>query len=517
VYDKKNVPVIFYGKELFSINVAMGSYSPEERASIILNRLKKVSEDKSFNAEEIKAEIKDGYPCITYKDIYIMTLNREDGKLEGLSDREAADKYAENIRNTLKTYKEEHSFKTIIYGVIYSLLSTLIFILFLTMVERILKSIHKKINSWHGNRISDIKIQTLVLISGDRIAGVLIKLLASAGFILKFIISYVYLSFVFSFFVWTRDFGTRLLSYILSGLYIIVGNFLSYIPHIFFILFVTVITYYIIKFVRFVFEELDKGTVEFPGFYREWAMPTYMIVRFLIIALSLIIIFPYLPGYDSPAFKGISLFLGVLLSLGSTAVVSNILAGIILIYMSAFKIGDRVKIGDVTGDIIEKTLLITRIRTTKNVDITMPNAMILGSYITNYSSASQKPGLILHTTVTIGYDVPWKDVHKLLIDAALATGDILKEPPPFILQTSLDDFYVSYQLNAYTNKSNSMARIYSEIHQNIQDKFNEGGVEIMSPHYRSMRDGNQTTIPAGYLPENYSPPPFKFSQEEKPS
>jgi len=515
VYKKKSIPVIFYGEELFYVNTAIGPYSPEERVSIILNRLHKVSEYKSFNPEEIKVAINGGYQCIIYKDIVIMTLSQEDGKNEGLSDREVADKYAQKIRNTLKNYKEERSFKTIVYGIIYSLITTLIFAFLLIILDRVLALIYKKINSWQDRRISDIKIQKLVLLSGDKIAGFIVKSLKIIVFTLKFIICYIYLSIVFSFFVWTKNLGTKLLGYVLSGAYIIWIKFLFYLPHLFFILFVSFVTYYIIIFVRFVFIELEKGTVEFPGFYREWAQPTYMIVRFLIIALSFIIIFPYLPGYDSNAFKGISLFLGVLFSLGSTAVVSNIVSGIILIYMNAFRIGDRVKIGDVTGDIIEKNLLLTRIRTIKNVDITMPNAMILGSHITNYSTASQKPGLILHTKVTIGYDVPWKDVHKLLIEAALATEDILKEPAPFVLQTSLDDFYVSYQLNAYINKPNSIARIYSDIHQNIQDKFNEGGVEIMSPHYRAMRDGNQTTVPAAYLPENCSPPAFKISREEK--
>jgi len=517
VSDKKAASVIFYKEELFSINTALGNYSPEERASIILNRLEKVLEDVSFNPEEIKVEIKDSHPCIIYKGIIIMTLSEEDGRFEGLTDKEAADKYAQKIRDTLKTYKEEHSFKAIIFGVIYSLIATLIFIFLLTMLDKILKLIYKKINSWRGSRIFDLKIQNLVLLSGDRIVEVIVKSLKIIAFVVKLIICYIYLSAVLSFFVWTRDFGSRLLSYILSGLYIIWLKFLSYLPHMFYIVFVVAVTYYIIRFISFIFVELEKGTIEFPGFYREWAKPTYMIVRFLIIALSLVIIFPYLPGYGSPAFKGISLFLGVLFSLGSTAIVSNIVAGIILIYMNAFKIGDRVKIGDVTGDITEKTLLVTRIRTPQNVDITMPNAMILANYIINYSSASQESGLILHTTVTIGYDVPWKDVHKLLIEAALATEGILKEPSPFVFQTSLDDFYVSYELNAYTNKPNSTGSIYSTIHQNIQDKFNEKGVEIMSPHYRAMRDGNQTTIPADYLSDTYTPPVFKISQEEKSS
>jgi len=184
---------------------------------------------------------------------------------------------------------------------------------------------------------------------------------------------------------------------------------------------------------------------------------------------------------------------------------------VVLTYMRPFKVGDRVKIAETTGDITEKTLLVTRIRNTKNVEITIPNSMILGSHIVNFSTSSRGEGLILHSTVTIGYDVPYKTVHGLLISAALSTQDILKEPTPFVLQTGLEDFYVSYEINAYTFQPNKMARIYSELHANIQDKFNEARVEIMSPHYSAIRDGNQTTVPEDYLPKTYNAPSFRIS------
>lgn len=513
--DFNKAPVIFYEEELFFINNPLGNFSPEERARIVTDRLKKISEDPSFNPEEIKVEIRNSQPCIIYKNIIIITVRNEDGISSGLDGIQIAEQYAEKIRNTVTDYRNARSIKTIILGIIFSLITTLLFIFTFKILNKFLSYIYKKIDVWEGTRISDLKFQNLVLLSGARIIEIIIFIVKLSILFVKFIIFYIYLSLIFSFFVWTRHLGSHLLGYIFSWLNVIWGSVLSYIPHLFFIFFAAVVTYYIIKFVRFIFIELEKGTIEFPGFYRDWAKPTYMIVRFLIIALAVIIVFPYLPGYDSPAFKSISIFLGVLFSLGSTAFVSNIVAGIILIYMNAFRIGDRVKIGDVTGDIAEKTLLVTRIRTIKNVDITMPNAMILGNYITNYSACSKEKGLILHTTVTIGYDVPWKDVHRLLIDAALASEGILKEPSPFILQTSLDDFYVSYELNAYTDNPNAMARIYSEIHRNIQDKFNEGGVEIMSPHYRALRDGNQTTIPLNYLQKDYSSPSFKICQEEK--
>jgi small-conductance mechanosensitive channel len=168
-----------------------------------------------------------------------------------------------------------------------------------------------------------------------------------------------------------------------------------------------------------------------------------------------------------------------------------------------------VKIGDAVGDVLERTLLVTRLRTIKNVDITIPNGAVLAGQIINYSAQSDTGGLILHSTVTIGYDAPWRRVHELLIAAARATPNVLAEPAPFVLQTSLDDFYVSYQINAYTDRPGSMAQTYSELHQHIQDQFNQSGIEIMSPHYRALRDGNQVTIPPENLAADYQAPAFR--------
>lgn len=229
----------------------------------------------------------------------------------------------------------------------------------------------------------------------------------------------------------------------------------------------------------------------------------------------LIVIFPLLPGSDSEVFRGVSVFLGILFTFSSSGSLSNIFAGLVLTYMRAFKIGDRVKIGDSVGDIVEKTLLVTRVRTIKNEDITIPNSTVLNSHTINYSTAAGEVGLIVHTTVTIGYDVPWKHVHELLVNAASDTVYIINNPKPFVLQTSLNDFYVSYQVNAYTKEPSKQAEIYSSLHQNIQDKFNEAGVEIMSPHYKALRDGNQATIPADYLPPEYITPPFRVSDVSK--
>ena len=300
-------------------------------------------------------------------------------------------------------------------------------------------------------------------------------------------------------------------SQILAALAQIGQGFVNYLPNIGIVLVVGLITFYTIRFIRPIFNEIERGALPIPGFYPEWAGPTFNLFRVLMIALALIVVVPYLPGSNSPAFQGVSLFLGVLFSLGSTSAVANVVSGIILIYTRAFQVGDRVKIADALGDVVEKTLLVTRIRTPKNVLITIPNAAVLGGNVINFSASvreNQQP-LVLHTTITLGYDVPWRKVYQVLMDAAEATEGILADPAPFVLQTSLDDFYVSYELNTYTNEPGQIPRIYSHLHENLQDKCNEADIEILSPHYSAVRDGHHSTIPAEYLPQNYQPPSFR--------
>jgi small-conductance mechanosensitive channel len=328
--------------------------------------------------------------------------------------------------------------------------------------------------------------------------------------ILLVLLTYFALTTIFSFFGFTKTWSAALLDYLARPVTSLVSAVLDYLPNLFFILVIGVVTNYVLRFIKLIFQGLGSNTIRFPGFYPEWAIPTYKIVRFLILAFVAVIIFPYLPGSNSPAFQGVSIFLGILFSLGSSSAIANVVAGVVLTYMRPFRPGDRVKIADAMGDVIEKTLLVTRIRTIKNLDISIPNAMVLGSHIINYNSSSREKGLILHTSVTIGYDVPWRRVQELLLSAARGTPSILPDPSPFVLQTALDDFYVKYEVNAYTDRPNEMAQTYSALHQSIQDKFFEAGVEICSPHFTAVRDGNAASIPEDHLPAGYKAPAFRI-------
>ncbi len=368
----------------------------------------------------------------------------------------------------------------------------------------------EKVRSWKGTLIKPVRLRSVEVFSEERITDLILFGGKISRVVLFLILGYFYVTLVFSFFVFTETWAASLVGYVLQPLMSTLRAFIVYIPNMVAIVVVATITRYFIRFIHFLFNEVGKGSITLPGFYREWAEPTFKIVRFLILAFAAVVIFPYLPGADSPFFQGISVFLGVLFSLGSTSAVANIVAGTVLTYMRPFRVGDRVRIADTVGDVVEKSLLVTRVRTIKNVDVTIPNSMVLGAHIVNYSSSSEERGLILHTAVTIGYDVPWQKVHALLVEAAGRTAAIEKQPAPFVLQTDLGDHSVRYELNGTTRQPARMAMTYSELHQNIQDVFNGAGVEILSPQYTAVRDGNTTTIPAEHLPPDYAAPGFRI-------
>lgn len=401
--------------------------------------------------------------------------------------------------------------KSIIWGVLLTLFSIVIWYGFyksnIVLFEIVKKNIHQKGSEY----IKPLVIKNMTLLSTKQIILALERSALFCRLISNIFMVYIFIPIVFSYFEFSKNWADTLFGYVVDPLKKITNSFINFLPNLIFIIIIIIVNRYISRLSKLFFDQIKDDNIKIAGFHREWAEPTYKIVRFLIIAFTVIMVYPYLPGSDSEAFKGVSVMLGILLSMGSTTIISNAVSGIILTYMYAFKEGDRVKIGDTIGDVIEKTLLVTRIKTVKNVIISIPNSSVMSNHIINYSSSVGKENLILHTTVTLGYDVPWRLIHTTLIDAANRTANILKTPAPFVLQTSLDDFYVAYEINAYTDKPHMMSKIYSELHQNMQDACNENGIEILSPGYHAVRDGNQSTIPADYLPKDYKAPGFNLN------
>lgn len=501
-------PVVVRGDTLLVLTERFGPFTAAERAAAIQQRLRRFArsgDSVAISANETTDELLVG-------DNVLMTVTDADAGAAGVRRAELSAVWAAQLSRGLRQTGVLMIARIVLIGALWTLLASLVLALSLWGMGKVFPRLYATLGSWRGTRIRSLRFQRLELLSADRATDILIVAARTVRVAIVVTLLYFYVPLVLSFFPWTRPLADSILASVFAPLGRTWTAFIEFLPNVFVIAVIVVVTRYFLSLIHLLFGAVGRGTVTLDGFDRDWAEPTYKIVRFLVMVFALVVVFPYLPGSKSDAFKGVSLFLGVLFSLGSSSAIANVIAGVVLTYTRAFQLGDRVKIGETVGDVVAKTLLVTRIRTIKNVDVTVPNAMVLNSHVLNYTAMAKDRGLILHTGVTIGYDAPWRQVHELLIGAAAATTGILANPAPFVLQTSLDDFFVSYELNAYTDAPQVMAGTYSALHANIQDAFNRAGVEIMSPHYRAARDGNPMAIPAADLPADYRAPRFRVEQ-----
>lgn len=502
-------PVVPFLDTLFYVQLRLGSLRPAERAHKVETRIRQLYENDELIIDSIKA-LSDGNAIdIVYGDLILMSITEMDAALQNKGIEDIANEYLSKIKETIANERKEHSLQTILIRIALIVLVLFSIYALIWLLNKLNIFVNNQIIKKKEDWIKEIKYRSYVFFTPAQELKWALKISNLLKWAAIIITLYLSIPLLFSIFPFTRGVAEKMFSLIWAPFKGILISMWEYVPNLITILVIWLVMRYFIKFIRFVFSEIESGKLELGGFHQDWAMPTFGIVKFLLYAFTLVLIFPYLPGNDSEIFKGVSVFVGILFSLGSSSAISNMVAGLVITYMRPFKVGDRITLGDKTGIVIEKTLLVTRLRTIKNEEITIPNSSVLSGNTVNFSTLSQTNGLILHTTVTIGYDVPWKKVHQALMDAAARVPRIKQNPKPFVLQTSLDDFYVAYQINGYTQDVTAAAEIYSDLHQNIQDVFNERGIEIMSPHYRAQRNGNTTTIPADYLPEDYQAPEFE--------
>jgi small-conductance mechanosensitive channel len=507
----EHVPVRFRGVTLFDISRGIGSLEVGARAAAIEKRLEAAAEDAEAGLDTLRAVDRGDSTDLLIGTRLLLTVTEEEARSAGRTRAQLTADRQVLLATAIGRDREDRDYRQLLTSAALSFVALLAFAVFcwllLAALRRLLLQIYAARQSFAkllGPRLSRI-------VAPAALASALATLARLLAIAIALVALYFCLEFVLSRFPWTRGIAERLVELGSEALGWLGGGLLGYLPKALNLILIVIVTRYVIRFARWVFLQVERGSVSFSGFYPEWAQPTYQIVRFFMLAFAAVAAFPYLPGSGSEGFRGISLLLGVMVSLGAASAVANIISGLVLTYMRPFRIGERVRIADTVGDVIGKDLFVVRMRTIKNVDVTIPNSLVLANHIINYSSSANSHGLVLHTTVTIGYDAPWRKVHELLCEAARRTDGIVAEPAPFVLQTGLDDFYPRYELNAYTRDPARMSAIYSALHANIQDVFNEAGVEITSPHYVAARDGNRTAIPDEYLPRNYRPAGFNLN------
>ena len=382
-----------------------------------------------------------------------------------------------------------------IKGIAITVLATLLLILSIKLVALFFK----RIRDSHRKRIEKDNTAQQLQQKAPKTATSLQRgvqfTLGLLQFLTALVIIDVYIAFVLHLFPSTRALSEQYFEFVTIPVVALWNASIGYLPNAIEILVISTLTFLGLKVLRIFFRALETEELKIPGFYADWADPTYKLLRALVLMFLLVAIFPLLPGADDKSFKAISIFVGAILSLGSTGAMKNAIAGVVLIYTRAFQIGDWINVNHSTGEVVRRNLLVTRLRTNSNEQITIPNGEVLKNHVVNYTPAAKKGRLGFSTSITIGYDVDWRTVNELLLKAAKATPAIGSDPPPFVFQSGLDDFYASYTIRVYTSGPPPLGKIQTVLRQNILDVFHQAGVEIRTPVFEASMNANQLVVP----------------------
>jgi small-conductance mechanosensitive channel len=475
-------PVILDGEILFRVR-GMSSFPANIRAEMIRQQILAVARDKTFQIDGFKIVTRGSYHEILGNQIVLLKVFEADAEIEGIDRYSTAYLYAYKITQAVKSYRAARMPEKLAWEGVIALLTTLLTAGIIVLIVKYWRRLDAYLEGRYKSRLKSLEIQSFQVLRSENIWSVFHGLIKTLRLVIYLALGYVYVNFVLNLFPWTQALSQNMLDYILDPLKVMGKAVLDYIPSLIFLILLAMITRYALGLMQSFFNAISHGVVKFEGFEPEWSRPTFRLCRIVVIAIAAVFAYPYIPGSGSEAFKGISLFAGVLFSLGSSSIISNMIAGYTLVYRRAFKIGDRVKINDTVGDVTRIRNLVTHLQTIHNEEVIIPNSIILNGEVLNYSSLGSQQKLILYTTVGIGYEVPWRQVEAMLLMAAERTSRVLKTPRPFVLQKVLGDYAVLYELNAYCVEPLQMPQIYTQLHRNILDVFNEYGVQIMTPSY----------------------------------
>lgn len=438
---------------------------------------------------------------------YFASLFPADAAIEQVPLEVMAEVTLERVATAIEKYREARSPSSLLTSTGILVAITLLAVLMLWAMNALFTWLNRLIERVVKKRIERIERASHRIIDAAQLWSWFGGLLRGIRAITLITIVLTWLNAALGLYPWTRPFATNIFRLLLNPLQKIGVGVVESLPDLVFLVVLTLIVRFLLQATKTFFERVDRGWIRFHNFDRDWAMPTYRIVRIMMIAFGLVVAYPYIPGSDSDAFKGVSIFLGVVFSIGSSSFIANMIAGYSLTYRGAFREGDRVKIGEHLGEVVDVRALSTRLRSLKNEEINIPNSEVLSSAVVNYSTYQRVRGIILHTDVGIGYDTPWRQVEAMLLMAADRTEGLEKTPEPFVLQTAMGDFTVVYQVNAFCRAVDRMMPIYSALHANIQDVFNEYGVQIMSPNYEADPAEPKVVPPGQWYMAPATPPP----------
>jgi len=492
-------PLIVEDDTLLILYARSGGMLPEARVKAAAEIIQSLGRKLVFKTDTLYVFEGEYTSDIMAGNTVVMTVTDTDALWQGKSRAQLAQEHMSVIREKIDELHETYGLQKKLWGAVMAVLLIIVQLLLIKLTiwlfERWRPRVKQRVSDW----LKPISMKDYELLNAHRQTVVFMFFYKVLRILCILVQLFITVPVLFSIFPETKTFTFTILGYIWEPVKDILSSLVGFLPNLFKIIVICLCFRYLVKLLKYFSTEIASGRLKINGFYPDWATPTFYILRVLCYALMLVMIWPLLPSSNSAVFQGVSVFMGVIVSLGSTSIIGNVMAGLVMTYMRPFRIGDYIKVGDIVGEVIEKNILVTRIRTRKNEIVTIQNSNMLSAQTSNYTEAAKEFSIIVHTKVTIGYDVPWQLIKEIMEGAAMDTSDIKKNPKPFMLITALDDFYVEYEINAYTDHSAILPRIYSELHQNLLKRFFEAGVEIMSPHMYGIREGVDTQMPADYL------------------
>ena len=476
-------PVQVDGRTLFNVAGLATTLPAEQRAARIAARIAALAEDPSTDVAKLRVETSAGLLSILYGDRLIVSITDPDAALAGVGAETAAVAFVERIGEAIVQYRAEREPASLRDAALRVAAAVLMAALAIGLVLWGLRAAERALDRRYRDRIQAVGIQSFEIVRAERIRGAIGGSISFARLVLIAVALFALVDYALLQFPWTRQTALGLLGAVAAPIKATATGLLAQIPNLAFLAVLFVVVRFVLRLLRLFFEAVANGRVTLKEFEPVWAEPTYKLLRIAVVAFALVVAYPYIPGSSSDAFKGVSIFVGVVFSLASTTTISNMIAGYALIYRRAFKVGDRIRVGDVTGVVTVSRLQVTHLRTVKNEEVIVPNATMLNGTIVNYSSYAHEGGLAVSVAAGIGYETPWRQVEAMLLLAAERTEGVLREPPPFVWHLALGDFCVNYELNAFISDPLAAGRLRTALSRNVLDVFNEYGVQIMTPAY----------------------------------
>ena len=488
-------PLVVDGDTLLVIYARKGGMLPEARVSAAKSKIYEVGKRLTMFVDSLYVFDSEVSSDVMVGEDVLLSVTDLDALWMGMERVELAETYREVISKKVDQLHETYGLQQKLQSLGWVALIIAVQVLLIWFIVWLFRRWKFSVTRKLLGRIKSVVIKNYPLLDTHRLGVAIIFVFNLVRLLLILLVVLVGLGFMFSFFPETKTVTYTVVGFIWNPLSDILKSVVEYLPNLFKIIVIIICFHYLLKLVRYFANEVASGRLKINGFYADWAMPTHTLLRVLLYSFMLVMIWPLLPNSDSEIFQGVSVFIGVVVSLGSTSVVGNVMSGLVMTYMRPFRIGDFIRFGDTEGEVIEKSMLVTRIRTRKNDIVTIPNSNMMSSQTSNYTFSAQRYGIIVHTKITIGYDEPWTKIESLLVQAAENTDGIKRHPKPFVRITALDDFYVEYEINGITDRAKTLSTVYSALHQQILDTMHGAGVEIMSPHIEARRDNLPVQIP----------------------